>query len=304
MKLKQTLFFTLLVVGAVAYTVYDYSKIKYNDKNKEESVKLFPHHSTENLKEFKIVNNEKLIFLKKKGALWQLLAPIDYPADQEYVNRIIGFLDQPVEEISSLDDYNIFSQASVIIGFKFTGGAYRDILVSNEKTTDGRQYIQDIKTKKIYITSADWLYISTKSIFDFRWKSLFILKENIKRITFNSKYSFDYIHDLKIWQSPISKKKIFTDKKIAQFLSELMGMKVYRFVSEVKDSDLLKSYGLDKPVIKFEFEFKNSKITNWGLKVSKEFNGKYYATFINREQIFELNKGDVAKLKTYLNELN
>jgi len=236
------------------------------------------------------------------------MAPIQYPGDQEFINSIVSLLDEPVEELASVDNQAIFGQASISIGFKFSSGEYKDILVSSQSTSDGQVYIQDIKTKKMYTTKADWLNISKKNIFDYRWKYLFLLKENIRQISFtknfNKSYSFNYDPENKQWPAVAKNGQTLTDKKMAQFLSELMSIKVYRFVSESKSAAILKDYSLDKPEIGLEFSFENSALPNWGLDISAKTKGVFYATFINRSQIFELKEDDINKIKKYLNDLN
>lgn len=307
MKLKQTVFFACLVALVVAYTIYDYSKVKYQDKNKIELNKIFPNKNIEDLKEFKLTNNLKTIFIKKVNKTWQILAPINYTADQEYMGQIVSLLELPLEKITKVDGV-VFNEASINIGLKLSDGSYKDFLVSGLKTPDGKSYIQDIKTKEIFVASSSWLDLDSKGIFDFRWKNIFVLTENINKIILHKKNKIPlaYIYEPKnkIWQSASNKNSQVADKQIAQFLSELLQIKVYRFVSEVKTDQILKKYYLDQPIFKIGVEFNNEELNKWGLLISKAVGDIHYGAFVGKSQIFELHKSDVAKIKTHLNNLN
>ncbi len=309
MKKKSNLIFIFIVFLVVVYTIFDYSKLKYEEEDYAESKLIFENITIGEVKEFKLTDNKKIIFLKKENEVWKMIAPISYPADQDYVNGFIQqLIDDQLESLINLADDQIFSGATLNIGLKLKNGVYRDFLVSKVKTSDGRAYLKDIKTDKIFVGSPLWVDLNKEGVFSFRWKNIFAFRSKIKSISVfksnNKSYTFSYDQSSNSWPAKYIQGLVFSDKKIAQLLSLLLHIKVSKFVSETKSNKLLNRFDLLSPILKIKIQFEEKSIQDWVMLVSQLKNGYHFITFEKRPQILQLSKDDVNKIKSYLNDLD
>lgn len=253
MKFKTTiiLFVTFFVLLGLLLIFESREKKKLSEKDKLVDVQL------EDIQEVLLKEGENIIrFIRKSDDEWMIKEPLEAEADNYEVNRLAEDFGQlkmeriVEEQPEDLSKYGI-PQKEVILKLKETETPI-EILIGNENPLDKTLFAKRSDQERIVLLPSHLSNLLEKEVFDFRKKDIFSFEtEDVKEILLESR-------DFK-WEAQKKDDEWFLIKPVESLadkdslsglLYSLSNLKAEEFVSEDKNENELKNFGLNKPQFK------------------------------------------------------
>lgn len=240
--LKPLLFIAVLLgLGGIAY--WDEWQTKKDEKEKASKNKLLSLNPNDIVKfEYTKVDEGKTlkVRLAKEDGRWKVLAPIDFPADGEGVNRLLKtFEDLRYEKTFEATPEKArefgLDQPKIQLLLTDSVGKQTEIRIGGKSPVGYSSYIKVDASSSVYLVSQATAVASNKELFDFRNKSLrWPDLDAVKAIGYQ--FENDPIITLKRidkdWLIEAPKKFKADATAVKQFLSFFEGQKVTRFMDE------------------------------------------------------------------------
>jgi len=181
---------TLYVLFVAYYQIY---KKEQGVANRKYDQKFFFDDKT--LESLKITTPTESLTLRLRNGQWWVIEPIEYPADQEFIEKNLRIIDQTlVENIFKKNerDYYGFDPGLGKIEFSHSDGKTRSFILGREEAPQNRIYLFHPETKEILVVHNLWgqFFYHTKDMFFS--KGLPIDGLQVKAVDF-------YLDQQKIW---------------------------------------------------------------------------------------------------------
>ena len=252
---RSTLIVAVVALGLGVYSYFEYEKGKEKELSVGKEGRLYPEVETDHLTMLEINSPSHSLTLKKTDGTWRLEVPVSDFADQGAVETYLNsLLSESVKELElgkdavDLGRYG-FSDKSPVVTFTLDGGKTMSVVVSDQEAYDGSRYVKKSDAPAVYVGSREWKSLTTKKPTDLRDKmvasdfktanKLVVRRKGEKPITFekvDEKWTFTGDRELRLDANVID-----------SYMSNIHNLRVQDFVSEVKDLEALKRFGLDQP---------------------------------------------------------
>lgn len=252
---RSTLIVAVVALGLGVYSYFEYEKGKEKELSVGKEGRLYPDLETDHLSSFEIKSPAHSLTLRKADGTWRLEVPVADLADQGAVESFLNsFLSESVKELDlgkdsvDLGRYG-FSDKSPVVTFITGDGKTVSVMVSDQEAYDGSRYVKKGDAPTVFVGSREWKTLTTKKPTDLRDKLIaadfktadkFVVKrKGEKPIAFEKvegKWTFTSDRELRLDANVID-----------SYLSNIQNVRVQDFVSEVKDGEALKRFGLDQP---------------------------------------------------------
>lgn len=250
MKIKTT-----LIIFAVFAVLLAFVLIFENiGKGKKEEEEKLVDLSSDDVHKIRLKKeDETLIFEKNEAGEWLITEPLEAKADKYEVDRLADdFSDLPIqrvveEEPEDLEKYKI-PQKEITLWYKGQEEPVK-LLIGMENPLDNHFFARREGEKRIVLLSSYLKSMMEKSLFDFRQKNVFRFEaDEVKNIKLKAKdveWVAEKIEEEWFFRKPFE--ALAVESQISGILSSLSNLKAKEFVSEDKQADEAKEYGLDKP---------------------------------------------------------
>jgi hypothetical protein len=255
MKTRTALIYlSILVVLAGYFYYFEVVRRKALTEEKEASLRLFQVEKSKITSLQLDRGKGKPITLEKKGQ-WQVIDPIDSPADEFAVNSLLTILEslkmerQVETEPRDLETYGL-NKPRLKLSF-LADGIRHTLRIGNKAVVANQYYASEDRHNRVVLIAASQEQGLNKSLFDLRSKDFFSLhSEDIDRIEIDraertialSKVTKDK------WQAPASPDVSIKNSKVESLVSRLIWLRAKKFLDHEKNQSPL--LGLDPPRIR------------------------------------------------------
>ncbi|MES2309484.1 MAG: DUF4340 domain-containing protein [Verrucomicrobiota bacterium] len=310
---RSTAFFILIALALSAY-IYLVESKEMGTKEKEAVEKKLFTLTSAKIDKLTVTHEESSFELVKKGTEWSIVKPFNYPADLSTVEQILSELEFvetrrtiPVSEIPDLDStlkqWNLSPPATKIIA-SGEGKTY-ELIIGRKIAVNDLYYARKSSDKNapVELISSFSRNNFDKKLNDLRSKDILkFVSTDVRKISLKQSKGETPIAEEKEltlekdqWslQKPI---KARADREqINSWISNALGLKVIRFVSD--DSSNLSIYGLSSPKsqIAFGFDGKSDQTLLIGSTATDQAT-EVYAKRLQSNTIFTVKIEGVQKL--------
>ncbi len=264
MKFRTTLLlFGLFILLLVA--VYFFESKGKGDIEKDMLVSV----STENVEKIIFTTEVQTIQFQKEGEEWLITDPIEAKADKYEVNRLADdFTNLRIERVveeepSDLEKYGI-PQKQVELFFSDREGSEK-ILIGSENPLDNTFFAKKAEETRVVLIPSSLKSLLEKKVFDFRQKNIFQFESDqamsVKLRANGIQWEAEKEEEDWFLRKPVN--ALAQKSKINDILYALSNLKATAFLSEKKQDEEIKKYGLDKPDYEVEIDFpvENKRVT-------------------------------------------
>ena len=299
MKFRNTLLLLLITAAVGAYVYfYEIKGGEKRDKEKEIAGKLL-EIKKDSVSAITIKPDG--IELKKIGPTWELLAPVQYQADDGTVSTLLSSL-----ESAQRDQKDIAQARSEHAGFGLDP-ARAELIVRHEKGRQDTLYLGDsnVTSTMVYarvnhdpqvmLTSSSLSNNAKKALLDWRNKDLLVFDNNAanRLLLTTPKNHFELKKENGKWQMLAPIKASADESKISSLLSRVRYGRINEFTTEqVSDA---KPFGLDKPAYEFAVFF-GANDAQKAVSFGKKDGANFYARDPARPQVFKVDTSLVKDL--------
>lgn len=250
-KILPTLIALGLFISVFIYYQY-FQKEKLTEDNK---TILIWQEDINKITEMDISTEDETIKIKRNGSTWDIISPIEYPADSYIINTLLSRFSSPesnglVEENpKDLSTYGLNSPIKSIL-ITNDDGSSNTLSLGNTAPLGKGYYVLDNNAKKVYTMNASiWDEISL-DVHSLRNKTLLSFNEEyIEKIEIkNDNTSFSMTSkeedSLTRWYSG---DKPLDEVKVNTLIASLNGKIIKEFTVDHADNMALEKYGLKEP---------------------------------------------------------
>ena len=280
MKTRSALiYFSVLLVLAGYFYYFEVVRHKAQKEEKEAALRLFQ------LEKAKITalqlnrGEDQPITLEKEGQ-WQIIEPIDSPADEFAVTSMVTTLEslkmeREVEtKAQDLQSYGL-DKPSLHLSF-LAGGTRHHLRIGSKAAVANEYYASGDQENRVVLIAASQEQGLNKSLFDLRSKEFFSLKsEDIDRIEIERAKGKLALHKVTKdhWQAPASPEVTIKNSKVESLVSRLIWLRAKRFLGKGKSQ--LSQLGFEPPRIRITLATKDKSQTLLLGNSSKKEEGIY-----------------------------
>ena len=276
MKTRTALiYFSVLLVLAGYYYYFEVVRHQAQKEEKEAALRLFQ------LEKAKITSlqldrgKDQPITLEKEGQ-WQIIEPIDSPADEFAVASMLTTLEslkmeREVEtKAQDLQPYGL-DKPSLHLSF-MADGIRHHLRVGSKAVVTNEYYVSGDQENRVVLIAASQEQGLNKSLFDLRSKEFFSLKsDDIDRIEIERAKGKFAVHKVAKghWQASASPEVSIKNAKVDSLLSHLIWLRAKRFLDKSKSQ--LSQLGFEPARIRITLASKEkSQILLLGNRSKKE----------------------------------
>jgi hypothetical protein len=224
--------------------------------------------STDSVEKIVFEAEEQTIQFEKKGEEWLITEPIEAKADKYEVNRLADdFTNLRIERVveenpADLEKYGI-PQKQVEIYFRDREST-ENILIGQENPLDNTFFAKKAEETRVVLIPSSLKSLLEKEVFDFRQKDIFQFQsDQAKRVKLRAnevQWEAEKTEEDWFLKNPVD--ALAQKSKINDILNALSNLKATDFLSENKQEEEMKSYGLDEPDYEIEIDFpvENKKV--------------------------------------------
>ncbi len=310
---RSSAFFILIATALFAYIYLVDSKEKGTKEKEAVEKKLF-ELSASKIDHLTIAHEETTIELVKTGSEWKIVKPITSPADLSTVEQILSELEFvetrrtiPSNEIEDLDSTLKqwgLSSPSTKITAKGDKKSY-ELIVGRKIAVSDLYYAKKSmdRTASVELISSFSRNNFEKKLNDLRSKEILkFTSSDVRKISLKQSKGENSSTDEKelqlekqLWtlQKPIKTRG--DREKINSWISNALGLKVTRFISE--DNSNLNIYGLSSPKIQLSFGFENHPTQTLLLGTeTTDQPTEIYAKLLDSNTVFSVKQEAIEKL--------
>ncbi len=306
MKPRNTLLLLLLTAAVGAY-VYFY-EIKGGEEREKEKTAAGKLIDIKRDSVTAIMIRPDGIELKKVGTTWELMAPVQYQADDGTVNSLLSAL-----ESAQRDQKDITKSRSDYAGFGLEP-ARTELIVRHEKGKQDTLYLGDSNVTttmnyarvnsdpEVVLTSSGLSTNAKKSLLDWRNKDLLVFDNNAanRLLLTTPQNRFELKKENGKWQMVSPLKAAADESKISSILSRVRYGRINEFTAEQMAE--AKAYGLDKPAYEFTVFF-GANDAQKAINFGKKDGANYFAHDPARPQVFKVDTSLVKDLNVTVMDL-
>jgi hypothetical protein len=296
MKFKTTLFlFGLFILLLVAVYFFEFKSQGEIEEDMLISV------STENVEKIIFSNEGQTIQFQKEDEEWMITDPIEAKADKYEVNRLADdFTNLRIERVveeepSNLEKYGIPQKQ---VELYFIGQERPEkILIGLENPLDNTFFAKKAEETRIVLIPSSLKSLLEKKVFDFRQKDIFQFEsdqaKSVKLRAEDVQWEAEKQDEDWFFRKPVN--ALAQKSKINDILYALSNLKATAFLSENKQEEEIKNFGLDKPDYEIEIDFtvENKQVTFF---IHKK-DDKIHATSSISPKILQVEDSILADLK-------
>lgn len=257
MKFKTTLvlFGIFILLFAAVYF------FEFRSQGEENADDMLISVASEDVQKIIFRNDGQSIQFQREGEEWLITDPIEAKADKYEVNRLADdFSNLRIERVveeepSDLEKYGI-PQKQVELYFSGQEQSVK-ILIGMENPLDNTFFAKKAEEKKVVLIPGSLKSLLEKKVFDFRQKDIFKFEsDQAKSVKLKAKgIQWEAEKEDKDWflRKPVN--ALAQKSKINDILYALSNLKATAFVSEEKQEEEIKNYGLDKPDYEVAIDF-------------------------------------------------
>jgi len=304
MKFKTTIIlFAVFLVILTFVLLFEYKGM--GEKDEEEKLLALSSDDVEKIT-FKR-EDETISFQKDEEGEWFITEPLEAKADKYEVDRLADDfselkIERVVEEVpEELEKYGI-PQKEINLWFKDKDKPIK-ILIGMENPLGNTFFAKRDDETRVVLIPSSLKSLMEKSLFDFRKKNIFKFEtDNVKSVKLRAKKTL-WVASKKgeewFFRNPVN--ALAKSSKIDDILSSLSSLKAKEFVSEEKQKDDVKKYGLDRPEyeITLGMPLENQEVT---FSLHKE-EDKLYATTSLSSKVVEAEDTLLSDLEKEAGEL-
>lgn len=250
MKYKTTLIIFVVFAVLLAFVLIFENISKGKKEGEEKLVDL----SSDDVQKISLKKeDETLIFEKNEAGEWLITEPLKAKADKYEVDRLADdFSDLPIqrvveEEPEDLEKYKI-PQKEITLWYKERKEPVK-VLIGMENPLDNHLFARRENEKRVVLLSSSLKSLMEKSLFEFRQKDVFHFEtDEVKNVKLKAKdveWAAEKMEKEWFFRKPFE--ALAMESKISGILSSLSNLKAKEFISEDKQADEAKEYGLDEP---------------------------------------------------------
>ncbi len=250
MKYKTTLIIFVVFAVLLAFVLIFENISKGKKEGEEKLVDL----SSDDVQKINLKKeDETLIFEKNEAGEWLITKPLKAKADKYEVDRLADdFSDLPIqrvveEEPEDLEKYKI-PQKEITLWYKERKEPVK-VLIGMENPLDNHLFARRENEKRVVLLSSSLKSLMEKSLFEFRQKDVFHFEtDEVKNVKLKAKdveWAAEKMEKEWFFRKPFE--ALAMESKISGILSSLSNLKAKEFISEDKQADEAKEYGLDEP---------------------------------------------------------
>ena len=303
MKFKTTIILFSILIILLIFVFFFEVKEKKGEKE-------------EKLVELSSNDVQKIIFKREDGTIsfqkdekgeWLISEPLEAAADKYEVDQLAGdFSDLRVERVveeapEDLSQYEI-PKKEITLWYKEREKPVK-ILVGMENPLDRTFFAKREDEKRVVLIPSLLKSLLEKKILDFRKKDIFSFEtDKVKNIKLRAKDSrWEAAKKEEEWWLSHPVKAIAQKSRVESITGSLSRLKAKEFVSEEKNAEELKKYGLDRPEyeITLGMPLENKEII-FSLHKQEE---KVYATSFLSTKIIEVDGSIIDDLGKKVEEL-
>jgi hypothetical protein len=241
MKTRTALiYFSVLLVLAAYFYYFEVVRHKAQKEEKEAALRLFQ------LEKAKITSlqldrgEDQPITLEKEGQ-WNIIAPIDSPADEFAVTSMLTTLEslkmeREVEtKAQDLQPYGL-DKPSLHLSF-LAGGIRHHLRIGSKAVVANEYYASGDQENRVVLIAASQEQGLNKNLFDLRSKEFFSLKsDDIDRIEIDRAKGKLALHKVTKdhWQASASPKVSIKNAKVESLVSRLIWLRAKKFLDKEK----------------------------------------------------------------------
>ncbi len=257
MTVKHTATAFVILLALLGYLFFVASPAKEKKKEQEEAEKIFIALSPDQIDSIALTVLDKQTILLEKKEDWKITEPIKTDVNNSTVGKILYSFEHLKKEGSigkgMLSDFGL-NPAKIAVTLKGKKDLNKTILIGN-KTPIGKSVYTTIKNSgEIHLVSTSFFDALNVDIKDIRYSGIGKFNPlKLQHITIENKNETIKLDKTsRGWQltTPIT-----TEGDIGfieAFLKDLAQLEAYKFISENADSELLKKYGFNNPLMTVE----------------------------------------------------
>jgi len=257
MRFKTTLLLFGIFILLFA-AVYFFELRSQGEENEDDMLISF---ASEDVEKIIFKNDGQTIQFQRKEEEWLITDPIETKADKYEVNRLADdFSNLRIERVveedpSDLEKYSI-PQKEIEL---YTKGQDipTKIQIGMQNPLDNTFFAKKVEEKRVVLIPSDLKSLLEKKVFDFRQKDIFKFEsDQAKSIKLKAKgIQWEAEKEEEDWFLRKPVKALAQKSKINDILYALSNLKAMAFVSEEKQEEEIKNYGLDKPDYEVAIDF-------------------------------------------------
>jgi hypothetical protein len=255
MKTRTALIYlSILVVLAGYFYYFEVVRRKARTEEKEAALRLFQVEKSK-ITSLQLVRGKGNPITLEKEPQWQVIEPIDSPADEFAVNSLLTILEsvkmeREVEtEGRDLETYGL-DKPRLKLSF-LADGTRHTLRIGNKAVVANQYYASKDRQNRVVLIAATQEQRLNKSLFDLRSKEFFSLNsEDIDHIEIDraeGKIALTKVTKDK-WQAPASSDVSIKNSKVESLVSRLIWLRAKKFLDNEKNQ--FPQLGLDPPRIR------------------------------------------------------
>jgi len=297
MKFKTTLLLFGIFILLFA-AVYFFEFRSQGEKDVED---MLISVASEDVVKIIFINEGQTIQFQKEEEEWLITGPIKTKADKDEVNRLaedftnLHFERIVEEEPSDLDKYGIPQKQ---VELYISGQEQPEIImIGMENPLDNTFFAKKAEETRVVLIPSSIKSLLEKKVFDFRQKDIFKFEsDQVKSVKLRAEdVQWNAEKEGEDWflRKPVN--ALAQKSKINDILYALSNLKATAFVSEKKQEEEIKNYGLDRPDYEIEIDFPvdNKQMTFF---IHKK-DDKIHATSSISPKILQVEDSILADLK-------
>ncbi len=252
---------TLILLGIFILLFAALYFFEFRSQGEENADDMLISVASEDVQKIIFRNDGQSIQFQREGEEWLITDPIGAKADKYEVNRLADdFSNLRIERVvdeepSDLEKYGI-PQKQVELYFSGQEQSVK-ILIGMQNPLDSTFFAKKAEEKKVVLIPSSLKSLLEKKVFDFRQKDIFKFEsDQAKSVKLKAKdIQWEAEKEDKDWflRKPVN--ALAQKSKINDILYALSNLKATAFVSEEKQEEEIKNYGLDKPDYEVVIDF-------------------------------------------------
>jgi hypothetical protein len=304
MKFRTNLILALALLALAGFVYfYEIKGGEERQKSKESADKLLTLEA-DSVSSFSL--QPAGIEFRKEAGKWQIVRPVQYPADEASVKNLLDRLESAKRERDITRDAGAFATYGLAPAHRqillVHAGARDTVYLGDKNTTSAYVYVRVDSKPAVTLTEIALLNNVDKKLEEWRDKSLLKFDPGqVKHLSLNLPQArFELQKDAGKWKLVHPLQTEADENKVSQILSRMSSAQVTKFVAEEVDDP--KAYGLDQP----SYELRLTLAENDAQKVmqfGKKTPDAYYAHDPARPQVFLVDSSLVGDLNVKLLDL-
>jgi len=246
------------------------------------------------VREIRISTGVSKFDIKRIGNGWQLVTKSKDRADSAMVERVLSaaaemryfdrIADREFKGSSDLSDYGLRNPKRTI---EFDGDEKVTLSLGKDAASEERIYVRTGRSRDVFLVSDELLKLAFRDAADFRDRRLTDLSpDQVDRVIIRKQGGeIELFRDASGWQIAKPLHALADERKVDDFLKQLLGQRIIEFVAE--DSGDLSIYGIaeGKDEITFYAEGSDRHQT---LRLGTDKSGTLFGQFTARDSVYRL----------------